>query len=199
MLSNKPWYEMFPFSQFQLKEDDFLLSDVEMKEILSFYKNLIDFKKEKYNRPFIYNNFAFVDFLEFNYEDESIMDDYILEMLCSSREAYALPLVFSNEDLNCILLEFNPCAIAKINSNINDFNRIFGSMISDYSGSFLVTPVNFSYAIIVKNGHYALRFHRRQNIYKNRWRELSLGRIDMYEYDIKEISQFCDSTNIIFE
>lgn len=78
------------------------------------------------------------------------MDKYILELLSFSKEIYAIPITFSYEDFNCVLFEFNPSAVAKVNSTLNDYNRIFGSMISDYSGAFLIKPIDFSYVVIVK-------------------------------------------------
>lgn len=189
MLSDKPWYDMFP-SEFQLKERDFMLSKTEVNDFLLFYRNFVDLFKGDYNHKFIEENFHFIDFLEFDYENEINMDNYVAELLLSSKYIYSSPLVFSNEDFNCILFEFKPSVISKVDSNLQDYNRIFGSMVSDYSGTFLVTPVDFSYVLIVKNGHYVLRFHRKKHIYKNRWMDLSLGKIEMYEYDIKELSKF---------
>lgn len=188
MFSNKPWYEPF-LSQYKLKESDFILSKKETNKFLSFYKKLINFEDEDYNYLFIKERFCFVDFLEFNYEDESIMEGYVSDILFDSKELYVAPVIFAAEDLNSILFDFKPSAIAKIKSNIDNYKRIFGSMISDYSGCFLVTPNDFSYVLIVKNGHYALRLHRK-NIYINKWKELYLRKIEMYEYDIMEILKF---------
>lgn len=161
MFSNKPWYE-YSGSHFNLKESDFICSEKEINDFLSFYRKVIDLISGDYN--FIKREFPFFDFCEFNYEDESKMDKYILELLSFSKEIYAIPIIFSYDDLNCVLFEFNPSAVAKVNSTLNDYNRIFGSMISDYSGAFLIAPIDFSYVVIVKNGHYILRFLRKKYI-----------------------------------
>lgn len=186
MFSNKPWYESFS-SAYKLKESDFILSKKEIRDFLSFYREFIDFSKEDYNYDYIKSNFPLVDFLEFDYENESNMDGYVLEILSLSKCFYVAPLIFSVEDLNCILFEFNPSVIAKLNSSLYDYNRVFGSMVSDYSGYFLVASIDFSYVMIVKNGHYILRFHRKKNIYKDRRMDVSLGKVDMYKYDLEEL------------
>lgn len=196
MISNKPWYET-SLSQYKLKESDFILSKEEINRFLSFYKECIDFHNEDYNYSFIREKFQFVDFLEFNYEDESIMNSYVSDVFKGSKEIYVAPVIFTTEDLDVILFCFKPSVIAKIKADIIDYNRIFGSMISDYNGCFLIVSSDFSYALIVKNGHFILRLHKEENIYINKWKELYLREIDMYEYDIKEILKFASNQIIV--
>ncbi|WP_267963936.1 hypothetical protein, partial [Testudinibacter sp. TR-2022] len=69
-------------------------------------------------------------------------------------------------------------------------NRVFGSMISDYSGEFFVIFNDFKAFCIVKNGHYLMRFHNIEEIYIDNWSKLESKEIELYDYDRRVITQF---------
>lgn len=127
------------------------------------------------------NRYAYFDFIQFDYDNESSMDKYIYETIKDSEYIYAIPLVFSNDDFRTILHDYSPSVIAKLVSNINNYNRIFGSHVADYTGSFLVFSEDFSYFCIINNGHYICRFHNVRDIYINNSCEYI--NIEMYDYD----------------
>lgn len=58
MFSNKSWYE-YSGSHFNLKESDFICSEKEINNFLSFYRKIIDFINGDYNYNFIKRGFPF--------------------------------------------------------------------------------------------------------------------------------------------
>ncbi|TNG85298.1 hypothetical protein, partial [Testudinibacter aquarius] len=133
----EPWYE-YCDPYLDLNEKDFNLNEFELNNIVSFYKKIINFECEEYNTEFILRDFNFIDFLNFDYDDEAIMKNYMEDIISRFKFFYAIPLIFDESEFNIILNYFKPSAIAKLKSSIFNYNRVFGSMISDYSGEFFV-------------------------------------------------------------
>ncbi|WP_267964063.1 hypothetical protein, partial [Testudinibacter sp. TR-2022] len=93
----EPWYE-YCDPYLDLNEKDFNLNEFELNNIVSFYKKIINFESEEYNTEFILRDFKFIDFLNFDYDDEAIMKNYMEDMISQFKFFYAIPLIFDESE-----------------------------------------------------------------------------------------------------
>ena len=93
---------------------------------------------------------------------------------------YAIPVVFSYDDLNHIKNENIPPIVMKSRSNNRFFKKCAGSLISYYSGEFVIFSEDFSSFLIAKPGHYFIKSTDKKNYC---WNDVLLDKYEFYDYD----------------
>ena len=175
-MESNSWYEDYKKT---LDKNDILFFEDEIEKVFNNYKYLINFDKEEYN----YDNFRkykFIEFLDDDYSDECRTDLYISGFLKEFDFLYAIPVVFSYDDLNHIKNENIPPIAMKSRSNNRFFKKCVGSLISYYSGEFVIFSEDFSSFLIAKPGHYFIKSTDKKNYC---WNDLLLDKYEFYDYD----------------
>ena len=184
-MSAKLWYEDVKI----LNKTDILLSSMEVENVFYNYKFLINFDEEKY----FYNNFRkyeFIEFLDDDYSNECRTDLYIHDFIKKFDYLYAIPIVFSYDEFENIKNETIPPIVIKSCSNDSFFEKCTGSLISYYSGEFIVFSDDFSSFLIAKPGHYFIKNTDKKS---NCWDGLFSNKYDFYDYDRDVLLGFAEA------
>lgn len=191
MVNNKPWYSS-DFIDNGLDNSNFLLTDSEKRNVIHMYSRFINFDDSEYNFNNIKKMNFFLDFIEDDYDCEDRTESYINEFLNhNSGFIYAIPLVFSYSDFYSVLNDFEPSLIAKFNSSFGSYLKCINSMVSDYSGEFILFYDDFSSFMIIKRGYFYLRGTFEKNIlHLDNWNRLLKNEISMYEIDKQKLLLF---------
>lgn len=190
MISDKPWYSS-AFSE-SLSEKHFSVSVEEINNIITHYNKVIDFHSMKYNYNEISNMNLFVDFMEFDYGNELIIETYIKCFIDNYQGAlYAVPIFFIESEFHSILYDFKPSLLAKIASCFEEYSLCYKSLIADYRGEFIIWYDDLSSFMITKNGHFCLRAMNTTALMSlNNWTKLSNNELEMYDYDLDILHNF---------
>ena len=175
-MESNSWYEDYKKT---LNKNDILFSEDEIEKVFNNYMYLINFDKEEYN----YDNFRkykFIEFLDDDYSNECRTDLYISGFLKEFDCLYAIPVVFSYEDLNHIKNENVPPIAIKSCSNNRFLKKCAGSLISYYSGEFVIFSEDFSSFLIAKPGHYFIKSTDKKNYC---WDDVLWDKYEFYDYD----------------
>ncbi|OOF63186.1 hypothetical protein [Rodentibacter sp. Ppn85] len=185
----RPWYD-FSEKWLELKEQDFVLSKIEKEWVINIYLELIDLDKNIFNYENMKKKWNKVDFLEFDYSNEMRMEEFVKNFLNEAEYFYSIPIVFDRNEYMDIVCGFKPSLISKTISNYSNYDRVFGSMVSDYSGKHFIIANNLKFLYIVCNGHFVLRFYNEQFILKDNWSKLLDNDLEIYDYDKEFLINF---------
>lgn len=188
---NKPWYS-FENIKNTLLSNNFELSPKEKLEVVMKYSKFINFFSQEYNYENIKKMGYYIDFMIDDYDNENLINEYVSFFLSGNMVLYSLPLVFEISDFKSILNEFKPSLIAKINGNFSEYLKCLNSLVSDYSGEFILFYEDFSSFLIVNQGNYYVRgvLGYDGEINNDSWNKLADGKIEVYEYNKKILLPF---------
>lgn len=156
MQKEKPYYDNQDNTTSLVKED-FNISILEKYRIISFYKRVIDFDMGKYNYTYINSCYSISYLFSIQGKSEKEVENFINNKFKDNKIIFALPVVFTLNEINEVVNSFSPSVIAKVESLPLNYYRILNSEVADYSYDFFIIAEDFSFLLIVKDKRFILK------------------------------------------
>lgn len=137
-----------------LDESSFVKDTEKFNKVVAYIDNFIDYEKHKFNIDVLNATFKNKMIIPIEYENEKYLKDFadfILEH--SDNKAYFIPCSFQKSETEEMQQTFYPYLMAYNSVNIDTLKKSINSLISMYTGTYLILQENGNYLMFVENGN----------------------------------------------
>lgn len=179
-----------------LGPNDFNLSLNEINFVSSVYKYYINLKIKNFNGEILLKDFPCAGGVRFNYLEYNLEDEVYIRSIINntiSKVGYFIPLTFE-QDMFDYFDEFDSSFIAKVELNVKNYWRVMDSLISIYTGEFMLIPEKKDFLMFVRNGDFIISLHREMTAIMNI--EFDEGIDDYYDKTLFSLLSIYKNVNL---
>lgn len=165
--------------------DDFNLSLKEIDFVRCTYNTYVLLQEGGLNYKNLVRDFPYMGGVRFNYLEYYLEDENYIDLVfkeTTSKYGYVIPFTFENDVFDSFY-EFYPPLIGKVELKVKNYWRIMGSLLSIYTGEFLIIPESQDFLMIVENGDFVVSLHKNNPVFLPR-----------SNIDVSELSDLYDKT-----